>query len=200
MKEDFLGELIDNRSRASLLRAFLFNESEPFSAEKIAKLAGLNIKKTAEEIKFLEKIGIIKKTKAPKTAKKGSEAPQYWIVNPEFKYLRALSSFIHAVFPIRYANIVKSLKDTGKLSAVIVSGCFMGDLTRPADIIIVGDNMNETRLDQAVRGLEPLFGREIRYASFLTPEFQYRLTIQDRLIRDTLDYPHLVLFDRARML
>ena len=200
MKEDFFGELIGNRSRASLLRAFLFNESEAFSAEKVAKLAGVNSKKTAEVIRFLEKLGVIRKAKAAKTGKKSSGAQQHWIVNSEFKYLRALSSFIHAVFPIRYANIVKSLKNAGKLSAVIVSGCFMGDLTRPADIIIVADNVNEVRLDQAVRGLEPLFGREIRYASFLTPEFQYRLTIQDRLIRDTLDYPHLVLFDRARML
>jgi hypothetical protein len=76
----------------------------------------------------------------------------------------------------------------------------MGDPSRPADLIIAVDSYNERRLDQAVRELEPRFGREIRYAAFSTPEFRYRLTVQDRLIRDTLDYPHLVLLDRTRLL
>src|SRR3989344_847814 len=39
-----------------------------------------------------------------------------------------------------------------------------------------------------------------REAAFSTPEFRCRLTIQDKLIRDTLDFPHLVLWDRARLL
>ena len=76
----------------------------------------------------------------------------------------------------------------------------MGDATRPADLIVALDTLNERRLEAAVRGLEPIFGREIRYAAFSTPEFRYRLTVQDRLIRDTLDFPHLVLLDRTRLL
>lgn len=202
MKDDFLGALIGNPARASVLRAFLFSQSELFSAAKLAKLSGINGKTAVRVINALEKLGIIKKAKPPKGNKKSQnqKIEVRWSVDPEFKYLRALSSFIHAVFPIRYSNIVKTLKDSGKLSAVIVSGCFMGDLTRPADMIVVADNLNEIRLERAIKSLEPLFGREIRYASFLTPEFQYRLTIQDRLIRDTLDYPHLVLLDRAKVL
>ena len=76
----------------------------------------------------------------------------------------------------------------------------MGDPTRPADIIIAVDALHESRLEKAIKTLEPQFGREIRYAAFSTPEFRYRLTVQDRLIRDTLDYPHLVLLDKARLL
>lgn len=202
MKEDFLGEFIGNPARARVVRAFIFNQSELFSATRLVKLAGVNAKAVAKEVKILARLGVIKGGKAAKgkRGKKDTKPEAIWVVNPEFKYLRALSSFIHAVFPIRYANILNALKNSGRLSVVIVSGCFMGDLTRPADMIVVADNLNEARLEHAIKALEPLFGREIRYASFSTPEFQYRLTIQDRLIRDTLDYPHIVLLDRARLL
>ena len=123
-----------------------------------------------------------------------------WMLNIEFQHLRALSSFIHEVSPMRHEKIVTALRRGGRLAAVILSGHFLGDPSRPADLIVAADAFNERRLDQAVRHLEPMFGREIRYAAFSTPEFRYRLTIQDRLIRDTLDYPHLVLLDKTRML
>jgi len=51
-----------------------------------------------------------------------------------------------------------------------------------------------------VRTLEPKFGREIRYTILSTPEFRYRLTVQDRLLRDVLDFPHRILINRAGIL
>jgi hypothetical protein len=133
-----------------------------------------------------------------KAAKK--EVMPLWTLNTEFAHLRALSAFVHETSPVRHEKIVTALKRSGRLAAVILSGSFMGDPSRPADLIVAADMFNERRLDKAVRELEPMFGREIRYAAFSTPEFRYRLTIQDRLLRDTLDYPHLVLLDRTRLL
>lgn len=202
MAEDFLGEFIGNPARARAMRAFLFNQQEPISAARLVKLAGINSKSALKEIKTMEKLGIIKKSKPAKGRKiqKGEKKEEMRIVDPDFKYIRALSSFVHAVFPIRYGNIVNSLRNSGRLSVVVVSGCFVGDLTRPVDMIVVADNINDVRLEHAIKALEPLFGREIRYTSFTTPEFEYRLTIQDRLIRETLDYPHMVLLDRQHLL
>ena len=76
----------------------------------------------------------------------------------------------------------------------------MGDPSRPADLLVAADALNEGRLETAVRALEREFGREIRYAAFSAPEFRYRMTIQDKLLRDTLDFPHLVLLDKTRLL
>ena len=130
----------------------------------------------------------------------GKQKVASWILDTDFKHSRALSSFVHEVSPVRHDLVMQALKRGGKLAAVILSGNFMGDPSRPADLLVAVDAVNEGRLDKAIRDLEPTFGREIRYAAFSTPEFRYRLTIQDRLIRDTLDYPHLVLLDRTRML
>lgn len=213
MSDDFLGVFLGNQARAKLARVFVFHELNAVTLRDAAKLSGISAQAAAREIKALDKIGIIKKVKntgngTKKAGKKarakkvqgGAKQENAWILDSEFKHLRALSSFIHEVSPLRYGNIVAALKNCGRLSAVVASGCFVGDVTRPVDLIVVVDNVNENRLEHAIRALEPIFGREIRYASFSTPEFSYRLTIQDRLIRDTLDYPHQVLLDRAHLL
>lgn len=210
MAGDFLGSFIGNPARAKVARVFIFSESEPLTAAQAARRASVSPRRAEREIRALEVLGILKRGKGRpslkntrKTSKKrgAKQKPESaWILNIEFKYVPPLSKFVHEVSPVRYGSILDALKSSGKLVAVIVSGSFMGDPSRPADLIVAADGLNEKRLEQAIRALEPKFGREIRYAAFSTPEFRYRLTIHDRLLRDTLDYPHVVLLDRARLL
>ena len=207
MAEDFLSKVLGNAARAKVLRAFIFSPTEFFTLPAVAKRSGAPLKAVAKEVKALEDLGIIKKGKLtitlannPKRTVAGKQKEQAWHFNVDFKHGRALSKFIHEVSPVSHASIILALKGSGRLAAVVLSGSFVGDPTRPADLLIAADGLNESRLERAIKTLEPEFGREIRYAAFSTPEFRYRLTVQDRLIRDTLDYPHLVLLDRARLL
>lgn len=208
MKEDFLASFIGSRERAQLLRVFIFNPSEALTLPALGKRAGISGVAAAREIKVLEKLGVVKKGKSfaislangTKRMVQGKQKEDMWTVNRDFKHALGLSAFVHETSPVKFDNIVGALRSGGKISAVILSGSFMGDPTRPADIIVAADPLHERKLESAIRQLEPQFGREIRFAAFSTPEFRYRLTIQDRLIRDTLDFPHLVLLDRTRLL
>jgi hypothetical protein len=205
---DFLAQLINDPIRAKVLRVFVFSESRALTLSDAAKRGGLTMRAVEKEVRFFEKLGVLKRDSLSimlknNPARKVSAVDQKnpaWILDPDFKYIRSLSSFVHEVSPVKHDLIVGALRRGGKLAAVILSGNFMGDPSRPADLLLAADAINERRLEQAVRELEPQFGREIRYAAFSTPEFRYRLTIQDRLIRDTLDFPHLVLLDRTRLL
>lgn len=205
MADDFLGSLLGSAARARVIRVFVFNQNEPFTLGQLSRRAGIRPLNAQREIRFLEKLGVVKKGKLVITLPggrevRGKQKEQSWILNLKFKHMPALSKFIHEVSPIHHNHIVLALRKAGRLSAVILSGSFMGDPSRPADLIVATDVLNERRIEQAMRVLEPQLGREIRYAAFSTPEFRYRLTIQDRLIRDTLDYPHLVLLDKTRLL
>lgn len=206
MADDFLGTFLGNQNRARILRAFVFSPSEAFTLALAAKRSGAPLKAVSKELKSLEDLGVIKKGKFMITLKSGKKVAagkqkeQTWILNEEFKHARAISKFVHEVSPVQYKNIVSALKGSGRLSTVILSGSFMGDSTRPADLLVAADALNDGRLEAAIKSLEPQFGREIRYAVFTTPEFRYRLTIQDKLIRDTLDYPHIVLLDKTQLL
>lgn len=205
MASDFLSQLFGNASRARLLRVFVFSPNEPFTAGAAAKRSGVPMNVALKEIAELEKMGVIQKKKVTITfagnkKETGKQKEFTWSFDEDFKYARALSVFIHEIAPIQHSSIIDSLKGSGKLAVVILSGTFTGDSSRPADLIVVAEPLNEKRLEQAIRAIEPQLGREIRYAAFSTPEFRYRLTIQDRLIRDTIDYPHLVLLDKERLL
>ena len=210
MKEDFLASFLNSISLARVMRAFVFDQSSIFTLAQAARRAGVSVAVAKQEIKELEKLGIIKgrsvalsdqpvsKSKTPK--KSATKLEKVWFLDPNFKHVRALSSFVHEVSPAQYEVVLDALKRSGKLGIVILSGTFLGDASRPVDLLVAAENLNELRLEDAVKRLEPVFGREIRYASFSTPEFRYRLTIQDRLIRDTLDFPHTILLDKEHLL
>lgn len=210
VKEDFLALFVDSSALARVLRAFIFDQSGVFSLAQVSKRAGVSAAMAKLEIQVLTKLGIIKGrsiavTAMPTNGAKASEKfarkfEKVWFIDPDFKHLRALSAFVHEVSPAQYGVVLDALKRIGKLGVVILSGTFLGDASRPVDLLVAAEGLSEGRLDDAVRKLEPMFGREIRYAAFSTPEFRYRLTVQDRLIRDTLDYPHTVLLDRGHLL
>lgn len=202
--DDFLSSFIGSAPRARMLRVFLFN-TQPFTLAQIAKRSGSSSRNAAKELKLLEKLKIIKKTKVivevpAQGDRVKKERIDAWTVNLDFRHSQALTKFVHNISPVHHQNLLLKLRRVGKLSAVILSGTFLGDSSRPADILVAGDNVSESRLQAAIKTIEPQVGRELRYAAFSTPEFRYRLTIQDRLIRDTLDYPHLVLLDKAQLL
>ncbi len=206
MTDDFLGKFLGNQNRARVVRAFILNQPEIFTASQMAKRSGVNNAVATEEIKALEQLGIVKKAKfaiqvgKSKRVVTGKQNEQAWSFDPDSKYSASLSKFVHEVSPVPYKAIVDALKHSGRLAMVILSGSFVGDPTRPVDLIVAADGLNESRLDSSIRALESTLGREIRYTTFSTPEFRYRITIQDKLIRDTLDYPHVILLDKLRML
>jgi hypothetical protein len=209
MKDDFLGQFMGgDQSTARLLRAFVFDAERSFPLKDAAKRANISPQAAVRAIKILEKWGVVRKGKSASimlgngTARKvvAKTKVETWEFDPDFVYARALSAFVREISPIRYENVVASLKPCGKLAVVILSGSFTGDDSRPVDILLAGEDMSEARLEQVMKSLEGTFGRELRYAVFTTPELRYRLTIQDRLVRDTLDFPHVVLLDRAKIL
>jgi len=207
MADEFLGGLLGNPLRAKVLRVFVFGQNQAFTLKQAAKRTGSSSRYLEKEIRALEDMRVLKRAKLTITLANGStrtlsgrQKEKAWTLNVDFKYSLALSKFVHEISPVHHSTVVSGLRKSGKLATVILSGAFVGDATRPADLIVAGESLNERRLEVAVRALEREFGREIRYAMFSTPEFRYRMTIQDRLIRDTLDYPHLVLLDKTRLL
>lgn len=213
MRNDFLAQFLGSQTLARVLRTFVLNAKDIFSVSELAWRSGIREDIARREVSELVKIGLVKKTKrkklvvrkARKKVGKTSRPTKVtwevvWTVNPRHEHLPAVSEFVHRVSPAQYAGIVKTLSGSGKLTTIILSGAFLDDPSRPADLVVAGEAVNTRRLEKAVQSLEPMIGREIRYATFSTPELRYRMTVQDRLVRDTLDYPHLVLLDKQGML
>ncbi len=199
--QDFLSSFLGNQHRARIIRAFSANELDEMSVLTITKRSGVTKTIVKRELRALAGMKLLRSTKRqienPKGKAKKSE--EVWSLNMEHKYTRALTLFVREVSPTQFLEVERAIKGAGKVSMLVLSGLFVGDHSRPADLLIAGE-MNQRRVERAVRGLEPKFGREIRYALLTTPEFRYRLTVQDMLLRDVLDFPHRVLVDRTGIL
>ncbi len=189
--DDFLTRFLQRGSLARILRVFALNAEVSFTAREAGKRASVTQKLALKEIGALHRLGLIKRGKGNKAS------GTLWLWDASHPHARAVASFVREVSPTQYANILKTLRTSGRLSAVVLSGVFFDDPSRPADILVAGDGINTKSLERAITALEHVVGREIRYAAFSTAELRYRATIQDRLIRDTVDYPHVVLLDRS---
>ncbi len=183
-----LAKLFGSPARLKTLRLFIFNQESALTLAEIALRAKLSKSAARREVSDLVAVGVLRK--------KGERAPVRYQVDTRFEHLAALTVFIRETTSVRPQKIVATLKRAGTLQLVVLSGHFTGILEPQVDLLVVGDRLEERLLAQAVHTLEAELGREIRYASFATTDFRYRLGVYDRLLRDVFDYPHRLLVDK----
>ncbi len=187
---DTLAKLFGSAARVKLLRLFLFNPREAISASEAAAHARVSVSAVRREMTSFANIGLIKRTNHSKGAR--------YTLNSDFRYLTALQGLL-LNSPARATDLEKKLKSAGGLKMIIMAGVFVGDWDGRLDLLIVGDRMNDRILRNRVRMLEAELGKEIRYAAMSTQDFFYRLNMSDKLLRDILDYPHSIAFDRLNI-
>jgi hypothetical protein len=185
---ELLTKIFGSSARLKMLRLFMFNQDAAFTLKEVSERTKLSKDVARHEITELLGAGLLRK--------KGGAAPLHYQVNPRFEHLAALDTFIRDTTNVRPQSMLRVLRRAGTLQLVALSGHFMGIPEPQIDLLIVGDHIEERTLGGAVRTLEAELGREIRYASFATVDFRYRLGVYDRLLRDVFDYPHRLLIDK----
>lgn len=183
-----LGKLFGSAARLKMLRLFIFNKDSVFAPADIALRTKLTKEVVRSELVELCASGLLRK--------KILQAQIRYQINPRFEHLTSVDTFIRETTSVHPQNMIKALKRAGTLRLVALSGLFTGVLETQIDLLIVGDHLEERVLASTVRALEAELGREIRYASFATADFRYRLGVYDRLLRDVFDYPHRLLIDK----
>lgn len=186
-----LAKLFGSMARIKLLRLFLFNETDMYSAKEVVTRAKLAKDATRRELASLVAAKVLKK----RTGKGGP----FFLANPKFPHYEALRTFLRTTSGINDQNITSTLKKAGTLRLVVLSGLFTGVPESKIDLMVVGDRLDERTLASVIGALEAELGRELRYAAFSTEDFRYRVGVYDRLVRDVLDYPHRLVLDRIGM-
>lgn len=189
--DDALAKLFGSSARVKLLRLFLFNEQEIFNVASAGFRAKLSKDATRKEIRSLLDAKIIRK--------KSVKGKTQYMANPRFSHYEALRTFLRTSTGVTDDNINTLIRKTGTVRLVTLSGLFTGVPEPGIDILVVGDKLDEKMLGASVRSLEAELGRELRYASFTTEDFRYRVGVYDRLVRDVFDYPHRIILDKIGM-
>ncbi len=191
---DILGKLFGSGTRVKLLKFFLLNQQHPFGVDDMATRLRVKASLLRPELKNLASIGFIKSKVASITVTnsrgtKKKKVPGF-IANPEFILNQPLRDLLIESGGMHISDIGSRFAGTGKINLFIVSGIFMHDNDRMADLIIAGDRLDRKTIEAEIKKLESEIGKELRYALFDTEEFMYRLKMYDKLLRDILDYPH----------
>ncbi len=183
---DPLIKLFGSHARLKLLRLFLFNPLVSFTAAEAAERSRADTTAVRRELLNLKQAGLLKKARTKVTR---------YELNDKFPYLSALKGLILNT-ERRGESIPERLRSAGTIKLVILSGVFVGDVEGDLDMLVVGDRVREPVLREKIKSVEAELGRELRYALLATPDFLYRLNMSDKLLRDILDYPHRIVFDR----
>jgi hypothetical protein len=196
-----LGKIFGNKHRVKIMRLFLFNASIPFDAEDVSTRSKVKLLDARKELTMLMKIGFLKKKsfsiKLQKPIKKKDIKATFktikkngWVLNTKFDLIRPLQMLLLDSELINEKEMVKRLKKSGSLKLLLLSGLFTRDDERKLDILIVGNKLKKDVLEKEIKIIESEIGRELRYASFDESEFNYRVSMYDKLIRDILEHDH----------
>ena len=202
-----LGKIFGSNNRVKIMRLFLFNQYDVFDINDIVLRSLVKKPDARKELSMLSKIGFLrKKTFIKKTTKegKGKNAKQKitkkqttgWILDSKFDLAEPLKTLLIDSKLIREKELIARIKKTGTIKLLALSGLFVKDYNRKLDILIVGDRLKRAIFEKEIVKLESEIGRELSYAIFETKEFNYRIKMYDKLIRDLIENEHQMLINK----
>lgn len=204
---DILEKLFGTAAKVKIMRLFLFNPEYIFSLEEIVERGKMTSKEVKNELPNLIKVGLIRKkpfvrdvsvAKKKKVVVKRIKGIGYTL-DAKFPYLNALKTLLISVSLHSHDDIARRFSKVGKIKALIVAGVFIQDWESRVDLLIVGDELDESKIQNIVKILESELGKEISYTALDTADFEYRIGVYDKLVRDILDFPHVKIIDRLAL-
>lgn len=197
---DILSKLFSSEERVKIMRMFLFNPNTVFGVKDIAERSGASKRIIDSELAVFIKIGLVKKRPYPRNSKDrdgNKKKGNGFMLDTTFTYLKPLENILIQQVLVKDKDMVKRFSRTVlKLKMVVVAGIFIQSDEARVDVLVVGDGLKNTAMGRTIKDLESEIGKEIRYAAFETSEFQYRIGMYDKLLRDISDYPHRTIFDK----
>jgi hypothetical protein len=203
---ELLGKIFGSKHRVKIMRLFLFNENIPFDIKTVTLRSLVNTSDARKELNMLAKVGFLKKKsfllKVQKPLRKKDTKPLYkmvknqgWILDKKFKLISALQTLLLDSELINEKDMITRIKKSGTIKLLVLSGLFIEDSNRKLDILIVGNRMKKDILEKEISIIESEIGQELRYAFFDQEEFNYRMSMYDKLLRDVLENDHKKLID-----
>jgi hypothetical protein len=184
---EILEKILGSSARVKIMRLFLLNRGKVFTSKDVVKRSRVNPSVVRRELRLLSSVGFIKKRELN------------WSFNSSFKYGEEFKDLLVGSDSLNKETILDNFKKVGRVKLVIVSGVFIKNEDSRVDLLIVGDKLKKSGIEEGIHKLEAEIGVELVYAVFDTKEFIYRLNMYDKLVRDILDYPHEVLFQAKEL-
>lgn len=193
---EVLSKLFGSRVRVKVMRMFLLNPEKIYEPKDIVAASRAKERDVGKETAALAKAGMIHTKSFYKEIGKGRIRSVGWALDPSFIYLMQLRSLLADGLLLKSPDLVKRLQRGGSLKLIVLSGIFLGRWESRVDLLVVGDKLKRGLLERILRSIESEIGKELRYSILDNADFEYRLSIRDRLVRDIFDYPYQIILDK----
>jgi len=193
-------QLFGSKTRVKLLRLFFSNPNRSYYVREITRKIDEQINSVRRELSNLLSIGII--------TSDTTNNRLYYEVNQKYEFYEPLKAMF-GIGSDKAAGKTKAkaevdsgtdeLKTLGNVSLVVYTGQFTRDEAAGVDVLVVGD-VNQTKVDKFIAGLEAEEGKELRYVVMPLDEFKYRQQIHDRFISGLKAGKKQILVDKFSLL
>jgi hypothetical protein len=180
--------LFNSKARPKVLKFFFQNEGKVFNSREIAKKIQTPQKIIKSELERLRKINLL--------ARKTQKRKHFYFLNPKFPFLAELRTFILKASPLSLKELNYFLKKSRGSKLVIASGIFLQETKSPTDLLIVGDKIQRSKISKIIKKIESNIGKEIRWSLMTVEEFNYRVKIHDRFLKDIFDHSYKKIIDK----
>jgi hypothetical protein len=179
---DIFETLFGSKAKVRMLRLFLLNAEKEFSAEEIAEKTLLRKAESTRELHQFVKIKLVHER-----TRKGKKV---YATNPNFPFFVELHGLFAKSDVDVQSKAFQKLSGVGEVRLVLVSGVFINYAKSKADMILVVNSLNRTKLKAAMSYLEAEVGRDVRFVLMNSEELQYRLNMMDRFLMEFFEHPH----------
>ena len=173
-----------------LLRFFLLSPEKIVTPKEASKLLKISSKSASKEARLLRLLGFLKKR------------PNGFMLSQTSPYLLALRSLLVNASPVSRERMLKFFKNKGKIKLLVLGGVFNNDFAVDAsdsagrlDLLLVGE-LRRGAAERFIKKIEAEVGKELNWTLMSALEFDHRLAMHDKLLRDLLDYPHEFLINK----
>ena len=207
---NILEKLFGGVARLKLLRFFLLSPEKVFERREAARILRVSPGAAAKEARFLLSVGFLKRAsrtdafikKAGKKSKIVKKRVKGVQLSQTFPCLLALKNLLVDASPASRERMLKFFKNRGKIKLLALGGIFAGGFSNGwpegaeyLDLLVIGE-VRRAAAEKFIKKVEAEVGKELNWTLMSAPEFERRLAMHDKLLRDLFDYPHEFLINK----
>lgn len=206
---EVLEKLFGSGARVRMLRLLLQNPEAHFTFQEITNKTKVHPRIAKIELQRLEKINLVQQRLVTlkehvavgkkKVSKIKTKKAYVYSINPRFSLLQELHDLVVKDSLASHKKLLQQIKGLGSIKLAILSGIFINNDKSRTDLLVVGDKIKKSRLRNFLENIESEMGRSPRYTVMDTKEFEYRMDMYDRFLRDILEFPHQKLINRVKL-
>src|SRR3989344_7307776 len=181
-------DIIDNPSKTRTVSFFLSAIPRSFHPEELRRALGEPGAVVVGNLKFLAKQSFLRSIER--------RGQIYYRINPRYPYLDELKGVLLKKSPVKVRDVVAgNLERLNRVTMVVLTGLFTGELQMPTDLVIVG-KPSALALRNVIESVEKELRQAVNYTVLTEEEFEQRVNMYERFTRDLFDNAHVTLIDR----